>query len=108
MQQGGTGPAPGGYPAQPGYAQPENEPNSVTALVLGILGIVVCGVVAPFAWNLGKKSLDNIRSNPGRYSGEGMAQAGYILGIIGTILLILAVIFLIVYFIFVAAMIGSM
>ncbi len=78
----------------------------MTALVLGILGIVICGVVAPFAWVIGKNSLDTIRKQPG-WGGEGMAMAGYILGIVGTALLILSVLFLIVYFIFIGAIIGS-
>lgn len=77
------------------------------SLVLGILGIVVCGVVAPFAWSIGKTSLNNIRAEPGRWGGEGMAMAGYILGIIGTILLGLAVVFLIVYFIILGIILGS-
>lgn len=106
MQQG-TGGTPPPQPQQH-YAQPPpNEPQAVTALVLGILGIVVCGIVAPFAWNIGKKSSDNIAANPGRFSGEGMAKAGYILGIIGTILLIVGVMFLIVYFIFMGLLIGA-
>src|SRR5919109_535991 len=105
--------APPTPPASPSYSNPPpqapprqvqaaalpNEPKAVTAMVLGILGIAVCGVVAPFAWSFGKTSLDNIRASPGRYAGEGMAQAGYILGIIGTCLLILAVIFFVVYFV---------
>lgn len=86
---------------------PPNEPNAVTAMVLGILGLAVCGVVAPFAWSIGKKSLDSIQRNPGMYGGEGMARAGYVMGIIGSILLIVAVVVVIFYFVIVASVIGG-
>lgn len=72
-------------------------------MVLGILGLTICGIVAPFAWGMGKKSLDNIRGHPGQYQGEGMAQAGYVMGIIGTILLIIAGVFLIIWVIIMAS-----
>lgn len=101
-------PPPGGYGQSPAYSGPApNEPSAVTAMVLGILGITVCGVLAPFAWNVGKKSVDNIRNNPGQYSGEGMAQAGYILGIIGTVLLGLALIFLLIWVVAMGAIFGA-
>jgi hypothetical protein len=107
--QGYAPPAPnyGGQPYPQGYDQRPNEPSAVTALVLGILGIAVCGVVAPFAWSTGKKSLDAIRASQGRWGGEGMAQAGYIMGIIGTALLALGVLFFIVYFVIMGAMIAN-
>jgi hypothetical protein len=38
---------------------------------------------------LGRKSMREIDASGGRLSGRGMAQAGYILGIIGTVLLAL-------------------
>jgi len=93
-------------PAPSGAAQ--NEPQAITALVLGILGVTVCGILAPFAWNIGKKSLDNIRQHPSQYTGEGMAQAGYILGIIGSILLIIGVVVLFFYLIFAATLFASL
>ena len=95
-----------GPPPGPGYAQP-NEPSAVTSMVLGILGLTVCGVLAPIAWSMGKKSLANIQAHPGMYAGEGMAKAGHIMGIIGTILLIVGVVFLIFWFMFLGAMFAS-
>jgi len=59
-------------------------------MVLGILGLVLCSVVAPFAWSTGKRTMDEIDASRGRLSGRGMAQAGYVMGIIGTVLLGLA------------------
>jgi len=75
------------------------HPSAVTALVLGIVGVagvVLCGlgtVVAPFAWYLGQKATSEIDQNPGAYSGRGESNAGKVLGIIGTVLLVLVVLF---------------
>ena len=77
-----------GYGQQPmGYAP--DHPRATTALVLGILGLVVCGLVAPFAWRIGRRTLDEIDGSQGRLGGRGTAQAGYVLGIVGTALLLL-------------------
>jgi hypothetical protein len=96
---------PGGYdPNQPygnqppppgGYAPQQNHPKSTTALILGILGVVCCSFAAPFAWMTGKKAVSEIDASGGRLGGRGQAQAGYILGIIGTVLLILGLLFFI-------------
>jgi hypothetical protein len=91
--QGGYGQVP--PPPPGGYAQPENHPRATTALVLGILGLVCCSILAPFAWSIGKKAVNEIDASGGRYGGRGQAQAGYILGIIGTVLLILGVLFMV-------------
>ena len=62
------------------------------ALVLGIIGILLCGLAAPFAWWQGKSAEDAIASNPGRYGGKGMATTGKILGMVGVGLLVLGII----------------
>ena len=79
---------PGGYP----YGPQAEQSQATTALVLGILGLVICGVLAPFAWSIGHKSLKEIDASGGALGGRGKAQAGYIMGIIGTILLVVAVV----------------
>lgn len=89
------------------YAAPPNEPRATTAMVLGILGLAVCGVIAPFAWAIGSSSLANIRASGGRLGGEGMAKAGHIMGIIGTIILGLAVIWVIIWFAVLGAAMGA-
>ncbi len=72
-------------PASPAAASASRE--AVTALVLGILGVVCCGFVAPVAWYLGQNELRAIRDGRASAAGEGMAMAGKILGMIGTALL---------------------
>jgi hypothetical protein len=105
-------PGPQGWqpPGQPamGYAQPyggspPNAPGAVPALVLGILGLVVCAICAPFAWSQGQKAERLIAAEPGRYGGKGMASAGKILGIIGTVLLGLGIVALVILLIVGAA-----
>lgn len=97
------GPPPGGAPS--GQGPQQNAPNAVLSLVLGIVGIIVCSIAAPFAWVLGKRAEEAVASNPGHYSGKDMATAGKILGIIGTVLLGIGIIVAIV--LIVAAVAGS-
>ena len=83
-----------GYPGQP----PANHPSATTALVLaliGLVGIALCGgitlVLSPFAWRMGARAVREIDANPGMYAGRDQANAGRIMGLIGTVLLGLAV-----------------
>lgn len=80
-----------GYPP-PVYGPPPSHPQSTTALVLGILGLVLCGFASPFAIWLGRKSMTEIDASGGQLGGRGQAQAGFILGIIGTVFLAIGVI----------------
>jgi hypothetical protein len=71
-----------GAPQPPygGYPQKTNQ-KAIWSLVLGILSIICCGLLAGIPaiilGNLAKKEID-ATGQPGR----GMAQAGFILGII--------------------------
>jgi hypothetical protein len=87
--------------------QPPDHPKAVTALVLGIVGVVACQVLSPFAWVIGKRTLDEIDASGGRYGGRGLAQAGYVLGIVGTVLLGLVVAFFGFYLLMVALFVGG-
>ena len=73
---------------------PASSSQAVTALVLGILGIVCCGLLAPIAWYLGNQELQAIRQGRAPATGEGLAKAAQILGIIGTILMGLTVLWI--------------
>jgi ABC-type Fe3+ transport system permease subunit len=57
------------------------------ALVLGILSILCCGLLGPIAWYMGAQELKAIAAGTSSREGEGLARAGKILGIVGTILL---------------------
>jgi hypothetical protein len=60
-------------------------------LALGLIGILVCGFAAPFAWIMGNTDIAEIRAGRMDPDGEGLTQAGRILGIIGTVLTLLSV-----------------
>ncbi len=102
-QAPGPYPPPGQYPPgqygyQPAYMAPKH-PQATLAMVLGIVGLTgifcyITAVVAPFAWWIGAKATREINAEPGRYSGQGEASAGKIMGIIGTVLLILGLLVL--------------
>lgn len=95
-------------PTQPPYGAPQyvpsygggygpsapDHPQATTVLILGILGLVVCGAIAPFAWVMGNRVVGEIDASNGAMGGRGNAQAGRICGMIGTILLGLGVLLL--------------
>ena len=91
-------PAPPSYPggdAPSGFGPvaPQNQ-KAVWSLVLGILGIVCCGLIAAIpAVILGHLAKKEVAAAAGAQRGEGMAQAGFILGIIGIVLSVLVVLF---------------
>jgi len=76
-------------PPQGGPAYAPQHPRATTALVLGILSLVICGVLGPFAWVIGGNAVKEIDASGGQLGGRGMAQAGRICGMIATILLII-------------------
>ena len=86
-------PAPTAAPAAPAYRTvAPDHPRSAIALILGILGVVACSIVAPFALVIGRGAVKEIDASGGQLGGRGMAQAGFILGIIGTVILALSLI----------------
>lgn len=80
-------PQPGYHPQRPA----PDHPRAMTALILGILAMVLCQLAGPFAWKIGGQTMREIDASGGRMGGRGLAQAGYILGIVATILLLVAV-----------------
>lgn len=98
----------GGYPPAAygygyGFSPPQDHPNASTAMILGIVALVggiTCGVplfAAPFAWWLGAKARREIDASGGQQGGRGNAQAGFVMGIIGTILLVLGIVAIVVF-----------
>ena len=69
-------------------------------LVLGILGLVVCGPLGIAAWIMGSGDMKQMDAGTMDPAGRGTTQAGKICGIIATILLILGVVIAAAIFIF--------
>jgi hypothetical protein len=90
-----------GHPGQPGYGAPTNAGTAVGALVCGILSLICgflggCGIVfGPIAIVLGLNARKKIRRSNGMVTGEGLATAGIVLGIVGALLsvIVLAIAF---------------
>ena len=74
-----------------GGGYPEGS-QAVTVLVVGILGLVLCQVLAPVAWYLGNQEISAIDTGRRPPENRGMAVAGRVLGIIGTVFLAIAVV----------------
>lgn len=87
---------PPSYPAGAVVASPPQNQKSVIALVLGILSCVCCPITGPIAFFIGRQAMAEIDASGGTQSGRGLAQAGFILGIIGTAFLVLALLYWIV------------
>lgn len=83
-------------PVIPG-AVPQHSSRAVVSVVVGVLGIICCGLLAPIAWYLGNEELRNIDAGRLPESNRGLAQIGKILGIIGTILLVLALLWVVFF-----------
>jgi len=80
----------GGYGVSP-YGQASmaiNHPRAIPSMVLGIVGVVLCGCfpVSLIGLILGIGARKEITEHPDQYTGGGMALAGIILGGIGTAL----------------------
>jgi hypothetical protein len=73
--------------------------NSGTILALGICSLVICGLLGPIAWSMGKTELARIDRGELPPDTRGQAQAGMICGIIATILLIVSVVIIAFLFI---------
>lgn len=79
----------------PGYGYVPDHPRATLALVLGILSVVLCQFLGPVAWVIGQGAVREIDASGGRLGGRGSANAGRILGIIATVLLVLGLLFLV-------------
>jgi hypothetical protein len=83
-------------PAIP-VATAQQSSKATIAVVVGVLGIVCCGLLAPVAWYLGNEEIKAIDAGRLSETNRGMAQVGKILGIIGSILLILGLLWVLFF-----------
>jgi hypothetical protein len=67
-------------------------------LTLGILSLIICAPLGIFAWVMGSNDLTEMKRGQMDRSGEGLTQAGRILGIIACVLMILGCVFYGVFF----------
>jgi hypothetical protein len=78
----------GGVPAT-------QHPQAVLAMILGIVGVAACSLVGIAGLVLGNKARKEIDAEPGRYSGRGMATAGFVLGIVSVCFSVFWVLFIV-------------
>lgn len=81
------------YGAMPGAL---NQSMAITSLVCGIASLMVCGIFGILAVVFGHIARGQIRREPERYGGAGMALAGLIIGYAGLALTVVVVIVFIV------------
>lgn len=96
MQEPGSGapiPPPVGNYGPPAGGPRTGEPNGVLILILGILGVTICGICAPVAWIMGNNALALIDSGQGDPSQRQNVNIGRILGMVGCALIVLGIIF---------------
>jgi hypothetical protein len=92
-------PQPGQPYPQPGYPMmplaPATTSKATIALVLGIAGLVVCPFILSIpAWIIGRGAVKEIDASQGQLGGRSVANAGYIMGIIGTVIGLLGAVLL--------------
>ena len=95
-------PAPGQYGGGYGGPMPDH-PQSTTVLVLGIVSLVVCSILGPFAWMMGNRVVREIDASRGMMGGRSSANAGRICGIIASVLLGLGVLAFVLFLVFAVA-----
>jgi hypothetical protein len=92
------GPQPGQQPGQyyPMAPVAPNSSKATTSLVLGICSLVACGLFLGIpAMVVGRRAKREIAESRGRLGGEGLATAGFVTGLIGTIWSVLGVVVLV-------------
>ena len=104
-QPPGQYPPPGGYPPPGQYPPiPPVAPNSskaTTSLILGIVSVVMCGLFLGIpAMIVSRQAKREIRESQGRLGGEGLATAGFVTGLIGTIWSVVGAILFVLLIIF--------
>jgi hypothetical protein len=98
---------PQGYPQQgyqpgyPPYAAPPTSSRATTSLVLGIISLLLCGFLLGIpAMIVARRAKREIRESGGRLGGDGLATAGFVTGLIGTIWSALSALVVVAVFVF--------
>ena len=72
-------------------ARAQRRHRGETILILGILSLVFCQLLGLFAWTMGREDLRAMRAGLMDRSGEGTTQAGMVLGIISSVLMLISI-----------------
>jgi hypothetical protein len=89
-------PPPPGFEQYPAAGPPQTHSKATASLVCGIVGLFLCGVVlGPLAIYFGNQAKKEISASGGRYSGDGLATAGIVLGIIAVVVFVISMIYII-------------
>lgn len=110
----GTPYAAPGIPGQPMPRSPvatglRPHPWAPAVFTMGLLALILGGlftplaILGPIAMGLGLRAKGEVRRNPGLYQPSGLLTAGWILGLIATVLLVIAGFIFVVYFVATAA-----
>jgi hypothetical protein len=68
-------------------------PGSVASFVWGLVGLFICGLIlGVVAIRKSKQARDLIKAQPEVYSGQGLAVAGRVIGIIDVIVWLIAIV----------------
>jgi len=83
--------------------RPSHQPHRGSLIiVLGIIALVVCAPVGIAAWIMGNNDLREIRAGRMDPEGEGLTNAGRILGIVATVLMLIPLVIIALAFAFMA------
>jgi len=77
-------------------------------LTLGILGLIICAACGVFALVMGKNDMREMDAGRMDPSGRGLTQAGWILGIIGTVILGIQLLVILLYLVIIVFFVGMM
>lgn len=98
---GPPGGYPGGYPGGPPPPPPQWGPSgagtnglAIASLVLGLLGLVLCGITAIPGLILGIIAINQINNSPVRQEGKGLAIAGTVISAIVIVISLIGLAFL--------------
>ena len=87
---------------------PPTSSKATTSLVLGIVSLIACGLLLGIpAMIVARQAKREIRESGGRVGGEGLATAGFVTGLIGTVWSVLAFLLVIGVFVFGSAFVSS-
>src|SRR5437763_9558498 len=87
-----------------GHVEPH---RGVLILVLGILGLMMCGAIGIPAFFMGKRDSELIRTGKMDKEGESLTKVGYILGIVACVKFILELLAILAYILLIVVFVAA-